>query len=219
MKENTIGTDTASAVPSSQPSAESPFLDAGAGFPTPAVSTSTRVSVSVPVKEDGTPDWSKASEKIRKRFAALFNDPATQAEFAQASDGGMDPMQARMLGMMLLSTINQVQSLAAVLKYKLTKEEIQECFTSDYKPYPNFEEALARVMAKRGPAWLAAWADELYVGQVVLLSSFAAWSKASAIAAEKKRKASEQVKEVSPLTGVPVYDGMPSGVPFIAEAN
>ena len=180
--------------------------DATAPFPrADAPLSSGRVSVSVPSDAEGHPDWARATDKQRKRFKELIEDPATKAAFVTPEEApGLDPEQARMLGMMALGAIFQVQGLAAALKYRLSKEEIQQCFAPDFTPYPDFGKALARVLQKRGPEWLAVWADEIYVGSVLLIVSLAGWTKAGAVAGEKKKKVNGELKEEK-LSDSPAY--------------
>ena len=173
--------------------------DSTAPFPrADAPLASGRVSVSVPSDAAGHQDWARASDKVRKRFKELLDDPATKAAFVTPEEApGMSQEQAHMLGMMALSAVFQIQALAAALKFRLNKEELQQCFSPDFKPYPDFDKALARVLQKRGPEWLAVWADELYVGSVIVMASLAGWAKAGSVAAEKKKKVNGGMQEES----------------------
>ena len=160
-------------------------------FPQPSVSGPRRVAVSVPTDDSGKPDWSKVSPKVRKKFEQLFNDPATQAEFSSTPEGQIDPAQAKMLGMWAINILFQVEGLAVAAKFKLTREEAKTLTQADFSSFPDFDNAVTRIMQKRGPEWLAKWADEIYVGSCLLMAMAGNWEKGAEMAAMKKKREKE----------------------------
>jgi len=174
---------------------ETPF--SAEPFPQPSASGPRRVAVSVPTGDDGKPDWSKVSPKVRKKFEQLYNDPATQAEFSKVAEGEMDPAQAKMLGMWCINILFQVEGLAVAAKFKLTREEAKTLTQADFSTFPDFDNAVTRIMQKRGPEWLSAWADEIYVGSSLLMAMAANWEKGSEMAAAKRKREKENTVNVN----------------------
>jgi hypothetical protein len=189
---------------------ESPFITPPIvveAFPAPAASTPSRIAIGIPVTEKGKPDWSRVSDKVKKKFKDLLADPATQAEFLRVQGESLiDPQSALMMGKMMIGAIFQMQMLAAAIRLKLTKEELQECFQPNFQIFPNFDfdQVITRVIQKRGPDWLAAFADEITLGSVLVLSSLTCWGKAGDIADKKKIK-TEIKQENKTATNEPVY--------------
>ena len=177
------------------PFSEQPF--SAEPFPQPSVSGPRRVAVSVPTNDGGKPDWSKVSPKVRKKFEQLFNDPATQAEFGKTTEGEMDPAQAKMLGMWAINILFQVEGLAVAAKFKLTREEAKQLTQADFSSFPDFDNAVTRVMQKRGPEWLSKWADEIFVGSCLMMAMAANWEKGSEMAAAKRKRERENTVNVN----------------------
>jgi hypothetical protein len=186
---------------------DSPFVVTSETFPAPAASAPSRIALSVPVDDSGKPAWDRVSEKVKAKFKQLIDDPSTQAEFiSPAGTPIMDEQSARMMGKMLVGSLFQMQMLAAAIRLKLTKEELEECFKPNFQIAPgfDFDAVMARVLQKRGPEWLANFADEITVCSVIVISSLACWGKASDVAKRKAEAATNQQQERVDKTE-PVY--------------
>jgi hypothetical protein len=190
------------------------FVSTTAPFPTPTAvaAAAGRIAVSVPAKEDGSPDWEHASEKVKAKFRKLVEDKETQELFLQ-EPAELDPVTAKMMGQWAIGIIFNVHGFVAAAKYNLTSEEIKEIFRPDFSAYPNFDEALVKVMQKRGPDFLKRWGSEITVGCSIILASVACWHKAAERAKEKGREEKRQApgngeaKQAKPATSsdIPVY--------------
>lgn len=184
-------------------------------FPAPAQSTPRRLSVSIPVDEAGNPEWDKVKDKVRQRFKDLLNNPATQAAFMQAGEPGQPALsdeQARMMALMALGTVFQLQAVASGLVYKLTREEALSIFKPDFRSYADFDAAIGRILQKHGPEWLAKFADEVYVSFAILMVSFACWSSASNLAAQKRDKAKAKPQDKTNKEVAPSLETIPAQI-------
>lgn len=176
-----------------------------ASFPAAAVSTAKRINIGVPADDSGHPDWERATDKVKARFRELINDERTREQFlaATGAESAIDPQAALMLGKMAVGAFFQMQMVVAVIRYKPSKEELadlQACFSPKFDTLPgvDFDKALTRVIQKRGPEWLAAFADEITVGGLLVMASLGCWNRAGEVAARNKgnSEAKVEVKKV-----------------------
>jgi hypothetical protein len=169
-------------------------------FPIPTKSTTTRINISVPVDADGNPDWTRASDKVKKKFREVIENPATKSEFTTQTtqENVLSDEQAQQIGMMMIEGLFKLQSAVAVARKKCTAEQAKEIFDVNFDQWPGFQGALTRTLQKRGPEWLAEFGDEIYVGSVIVMASLGCWTKVEAVQAKAKEKPKEE-KKVEPI--------------------
>ena len=166
----------------------------------------------MPTDADGHPDWDRATDKVKARFRQLLEDEKTRQQFLSTAAGepAIDSKSALFLGHMAVGAFFQMQMVVCAIRLKLTREELKECFTPDFTVMPgvDFDQSLTRLVQKRGPEWLAAFADEIAVGGILIMSSVGCWNRAGEAAAKKKGNAEpkkEGVEASSFPQAVPVY--------------
>jgi len=179
-------------------------------FPERATASATKkVTISVPVDEDGHPQWDKAKDKVTARFRELVADPNTQAFLGEAQPIPISPF----LSKALLEGFFQIEALFFAARYKLTVAEANEVFKLTEEEHERINPALESVLAKRGPEFLRRFGDEISLGFLLVNATQAKFAAGKQLVAEKRAAAKDEAAKVPTDGGVKIVEGLPYSVP------
>ena len=179
-------------------------------FPERAAASATKkVTISVPVDEDGHPQWDKAKDKVTARFRELVADPNTQAFLGEAQAIPISPF----LSKALLEGFFQVEALFFAARYHLTVAEANEVFKLTEEEHERINPALESVLSKRGPEFLRRFGDEISLGFLLVNATQAKFAAGKQLVAQKRAAAKEEAAKVPTDGGVKVEGALPYSVP------
>ena len=178
-------------------------------FPERAAASATKkVTISVPVDEDGHPQWDKAKDKVTARFRELVADPNTQAFLGEAQAIPISPF----LSKALLEGFFQIEALFFAARYKLTVAEANEVFKLTEEEHEKINPALESVLSKRGPEFLRRFGDEISLGFLLVNATQAKFAAGKQLVAEKRAAAKDEAAKVPTDGGVKVEGALPYSV-------
>jgi hypothetical protein len=160
-------------------------------FPERAAAPVKKVTISVPVDEDGHPQWDKAKDRATARFRELVADPNTQALLGEVKAIPISPF----LSKALLNGFFQIQALFFASRYKITVSEANEIFKLTEEEQEKITPALESVLSKRGPEFLKRYGDEISLGFMLVNATQVKFAAGKQFVA--KKQAAETAKALA----------------------
>lgn len=176
-------------------------LEAGAGNPvgwqdppaSPSLVTAgkKKISVSIPLLDDGSPDWNSAQDRTKDKFRAIFRSNKTQAEFGNP-DKPLEIVSPQVAHVF----INQFFGLEALFfayRWKIPVNEAQAICELRPQEEAQVIPLVRKVCAKHGSEFLDKWGDEIALLLMLIMFSQSRYSAIESRA--KELKAEKEIQE------------------------
>lgn len=154
-------------------------------FPDRTTATApTRVLISIPVNDDGSPDWSRVKDKTRDKFREICADPSTQSllgkEEAEAAPAPKELADAA-VGMYF-----QTMAMTFAVTKKIPLPLASQLFRLTNEEHEKLDPLAQQVLGKYLPEWLARFGPEIALTKVLIDVTLIKYAGANKVAAEWK---------------------------------
>lgn len=171
-----------------------------------AAAAQSRVMVSIPLNDDGHPDWSRAREKTIDKFKEIVNDDATK-ELLGKKGAEIPPLSKDFVNF-ALDTFFRTEAMVFAVSKKIPPALAFKLFQLSAEEHEKIDPLAGRVLAKWLPEWLVKFEDEIALAGLLINSSVAHFAIATA-AIEAQRKKEKEAKtqpgNAEPKGAIPVY--------------
>lgn len=154
-----------------------------------------KISVSIPLFDDGTPDWSSAQDRTKEKFRAIFRNEKTQSEFGNP-DKPLEIVSPEMARVFVKEFFG-IEALFFAYRWKIPVSDAQAICELRPQEQEQIIPLVQKVCAKHGSEFLDKWGDEIALLLMLIMFSQARYS-----AVKVHSKELEMEKEVQAARGV-----------------